>query len=188
MRARLRPRESDGFTLSEMIIVLAILGIVLAALTQLFVSANNSAADITSRFAAQQNDRLALDALRRDLHCASTLTPTTGFPVTSITVTLGSYCFAAPAGGGSVTWCTVGSGQRFALWRYVGSSCSGTGLEKADFLTTGQVFTNYNSGGAANGGTRAKLSINLPVDTNLARVGGLYDLQDDIVLRNASRT
>jgi type II secretory pathway pseudopilin PulG len=170
-----------------MIVVLAILGIVLAGLTQLFVSANNTATDVTARFQAQQNGRLALDALRRELHCASTLTPTTGFPVTSVTITLGSYCLGAPTGG-SVTWCTVGSGQRFALWRYVGSSCSGTGVEKADYLTTGQVFTNFNSGGAANGGTRAKLSVNLPVDTDLRRVGGLYDLQDDIVLRNASRT
>jgi prepilin-type N-terminal cleavage/methylation domain-containing protein len=183
MRARLRLADSGGFTLAEMLVVLAILGIVLAGLTQLFVSANNTATDVTARFQAQQNGRLALDALRRELHCASALTLAGGG--TSATVTLGSYCLGAPSGGGNVTWCTVGSGQRFALWRYVGSSCSGTGVEKADYLTRSQVFTNYSSSG---GGNKAKLSIDLSVDTNPARVGGLYDLQDNIVLRNTSRT
>jgi len=187
MRARLTLRlaGSGGFTLPEMLVVLAILGVVIGGLTQLFVAANNTTADVTSRFQAQQQGRLALDGLRRELHCASAISPTTGFPVTSITITLGSYCPSAPSGGGSVTWCTAGSGMRYALSRYVGTACSGTGAQKADYLTTNLVFKALTLQG---GGLKARLSIDLPVDTNLSRAGGLYDLKDDIVLRNTSRT
>jgi prepilin-type N-terminal cleavage/methylation domain-containing protein len=90
MIARLRGRlvESGGYSLSEMIVVMAILGIVLAALVQLFVSASHAQVDMNNRFQAQQNARLALDGLRREIHCASAVTSTTS----SITVTLGVYC------------------------------------------------------------------------------------------------
>jgi prepilin-type N-terminal cleavage/methylation domain-containing protein len=189
MRARLRLRlaESGGFTLAEMLVVMAILGVVIGGLTQLFVAANNTTTDLTSRFRAQQEGRVALDGLRRELHCASAISPTT-FPaggVTSITLTLGSYCPSAPSGGGSVTWCTAGGGQRYALSRYVGTACSGAGVKKADYLTTNLVFKALTLQG---GGLKARLSVDLPVDTNLSRAGGVYDLKDDIVLRNTSRT
>ena len=44
--------------------------IVVGALTQLFVSASNAQVDMTRRFEAQQEMRLALDKLRREIHCA----------------------------------------------------------------------------------------------------------------------
>ena len=69
--ARRRLAAEHGYSLSEMLVVLAILGIVLAALTQLFVSASTAQVDMTRRFEAQQNMRLALDKLRREIHCAS---------------------------------------------------------------------------------------------------------------------
>jgi type II secretory pathway pseudopilin PulG len=72
-----------------MLAVLVILGIVLAGLTQLFVSASKSQSDQTKRVGAQQDGRLALDKLRRELHCASAMTFTSA---SSITATLGTYC------------------------------------------------------------------------------------------------
>ena len=65
MTARLRGRlaESGGFTLTEMIVVMVILGVVLAGLTQLFTSGSKAQADMSNRFQAQQNGRLALDGL-----------------------------------------------------------------------------------------------------------------------------
>ena len=50
--------------------MLAILVIVIGALTQLFVSASTAQVDMTRRFEAQQEMRLALDKLRREIHCA----------------------------------------------------------------------------------------------------------------------
>src|SRR3954469_21358005 len=95
----------DGYTLAEMLVVLAILGVVLAGLTQLFVGATHAQSDQTQRGRAQQAARLALDKLRREIHCADTISPSSGYPVSSVTVTLGSWC-NLPGGATTVTWCT----------------------------------------------------------------------------------
>jgi prepilin-type N-terminal cleavage/methylation domain-containing protein len=191
MTVRARLSDDSGFTLIEMLVVLAILGIVLTALTTLFVSAMRAQADQTKRFQSQQQARLALDGLRREIHCASTIAPATSaaYPTTSITITLGSYCPSAPAAGGSVTWCTIGTSARYALWRTPGTTCTATGgVKKADYLTasgwTGQVFTALTPAGS---GSRAKLGVRLPVNVPGSTTGGRYELQDDIVLRNTSR-
>ena len=91
--------------MAEMLVVLAILGTVVAALAPLFTSALGSQKDQTNRSKAQQDARVALDRLRREIHCAGGLTPTSGYPRSAITISLGSYC---PATGGAttVTWCT----------------------------------------------------------------------------------
>ena len=57
-----------------MIVVLAILVVVLTALTQLFVSASTAEVDMSKRVQAQQDARLALDSLRREIHCAKAVT------------------------------------------------------------------------------------------------------------------
>ena len=128
---RLRAAE-DGFTLSEMLVVLAILGIVVAAIAQLFTSGLISAKDQTNRTEAQQHARLGLDKLRREIHCAEKVTSSSGYPASAVTVTLGSYC-QATGGATTVTWCTkdrngatppVAGAQPYTLWRYVGSTCS----------------------------------------------------------------
>ena len=89
MHARLEFRRvaeaQDGFTLTELLVVLVIIGIVLAGITQLFTSGLNAEADQTKRVNAQQDARVALDQLRRELHCASDLSYNSA---SSVTVTL----------------------------------------------------------------------------------------------------
>ena len=68
---RQRATDSRGIALTEMIVVLAILVVVLTALTQLFVSASTAEVDMSNRVQAQQDARLALDKLRREIHCAN---------------------------------------------------------------------------------------------------------------------
>jgi prepilin-type N-terminal cleavage/methylation domain-containing protein len=186
-----RLSDESGFTLVEMLVVLAILGIVLTALTGLFLSGTRTAADQNARFQAQQEGRLALDSLRREIHCAGGVTSTQvaapPWPSSSVKVSLGSYC---STGGGSavdVTWCTSGSAGRYVLRRVqpalaAGAPCAG-GIQKADYLTLDKIF-NY----VPASGQRAKLSVDLPVDVSATTPGGLYELQDDIVLRNTPRT
>jgi prepilin-type N-terminal cleavage/methylation domain-containing protein len=184
-----RLAESGGYSLVELIVTLAILTIVIGALTQLIVSGTNAQLDLTKRFEAQQDARLALDALRREIHCASALAnPSAAYPSSLINVTLGSAC--TRSAGQTVTWCTLGSGSRYALRRVFpalppGSGCSG-GVKKADYLTApgGAVFTGYISVT----GQRRKLSVRLPVDTDPRTARATYILQDDIVLRNSPRT
>jgi prepilin-type N-terminal cleavage/methylation domain-containing protein len=146
-----RVAASDGYSLSEMLVVMAILLIVVTALTQLFVSGSNAEADMSKRVQAQQDARLALDKLRREIHCASTVTntpppspPALTTPTSSITIALGGYCPTNTTGAATtVTWCTVGASAPFELWRYNGSTCSGSGQRWAYYLTTNQVFTAY---------------------------------------------
>jgi prepilin-type N-terminal cleavage/methylation domain-containing protein len=178
-----RLASERGYSLSELIVVLAILGIVVGALTQLFVSASTAQVDMTRRFEAQQDMRLALDKLRREIHCANAIIGAP--PSSSIVISLGSYCPSNGTGAAAdVTWCTKGSGGRFALWRYNGTACSGTGRKEADYLTIDQVFTAYAP--PASGGL-GKLSVILPVDLTPSDAKARYVLQDDIALRNTLR-
>jgi prepilin-type N-terminal cleavage/methylation domain-containing protein len=183
-RVRSRLSENAGYTLSEMIVVLTILLIVVAALAQLFESASKAEVDMSNRFQAQQNARLALDGLRREIHCANAVTLGT-LPTSSITITLGKYCPSNTTGSAaSFTWCTTGTGVPYTLWRYSGTSCAGTGKPWVSNLTTPNVFTAYTAPASGSLGT---LSVDLPIDVTPSDAKQRYDVQDDIVLRNTIR-
>jgi prepilin-type N-terminal cleavage/methylation domain-containing protein len=178
-----------GLTLPEMLIVLMILGVVIGGMTQLFTSASVAEVELAQRFQAQQNARLALDSLKREIHNA-TGPSTFAVPDSSLTIYLGA------GSTNPVTWCALGSSSRYSLWRAPaaisctpsvdGSSCISTNcVQKADYLTTDMIFTDFAPCGS---GLRAKLSVALPVDTKPATASGRYELADDIVLRNTSRT
>jgi prepilin-type N-terminal cleavage/methylation domain-containing protein len=189
-RRLLRPlRGERGYSLVEMLIVLVIMGIVMGALTTLFVQASNAELDMNNRFQAQQNARLALDKMRREVHCGSVATPTG--QSASVTITLPSYC---KTGSGSVTWCTQSLGtDRYGLYRIVGTTCSG-GVKWADYLvpTTAAptcggalcIFT-YT---AQSTSSLAKLHVDFPVNLKPSKSVELYELADDIVLRNSTRS
>jgi len=75
---RLHLRDERGFTLIEMVVVCAILGLVLTGLTTTFLSGTRSAINLDKRFQAQQAARLALDAMRIDARngCAANVPST----------------------------------------------------------------------------------------------------------------
>jgi prepilin-type N-terminal cleavage/methylation domain-containing protein len=193
MIARVRGRlaESGGYTLSEMIVVLAILLIVVGALAQLFESAGKAETDMSNRFQAQQQARLALDKLRQEIHCASAVTSTDAggtWPSASIKITLGTYC---PTGSGDVTWCTRASSTSGAWALYRISPASGTctgGVNWADYLSNltapnGRIFDHP----PLVLGNRDTVSVDLPVDLTPLDTKQQYRLKDDIVLRNTIR-
>jgi prepilin-type N-terminal cleavage/methylation domain-containing protein len=206
-----RLAAEGGYTLSEMIVVLAILLIIVGALTQLFVSASTAQVDMTRRFEAQQEMRVALDKLRREIHCASDATADNGVPLAAATAypavrfALPGYCPTNPTTSdptpvtAHLTWCTApvaGSPNRYQLWRYLttnpttfvttcGSTVSGASKQQwADYLTIGPVFAAYT---APSGGSLGTLSVELPVDVNPSDAKQRYVLRDDIVLRNTPR-
>ena len=91
MRALKRLRAERAYTLVELITVMLIMSIVMTGITTVFVQGSNAELDMNNRFQAQTNVRLALDTLRKDIHCSSLVTsPTTltaaGSPVSSITM------------------------------------------------------------------------------------------------------
>ena len=184
-RLRSRLLDQRGYSVVELVTVCAILAIVLGGLTTVFVSASKAELEQNRRFEAQQNARLALDKLRREGHCASSLTISTTPSGQRLTFTLPSQCVT---GSGAVSWCTVGSGSRYALYRQAGSSC-GSALPAvmwADYLTkpSGLVFTYVLQSPAA----LARLEVELPVDVQPSSPIGKYTLSDHIALRNSTRT
>jgi prepilin-type N-terminal cleavage/methylation domain-containing protein len=172
-------RDERGYTLVEMLTVLVIFGTVMSALLVLLVQGTGAEVDMNNRFQAQQDARLALDKLRREAHCASAVTVSSA---SSVTLSLPSYC---PTGNGSVTWCTVSLGtSRYGLYRKAGAACDSTGVRWADHLTSANVF-----GYAAQSSTSlAKLSVDFPVNVKPSRTVDTYELKDDIVLRNSTRS
>ncbi len=185
MIARLARRRraalgEGGYALTELLTVLVILTIVLGGLTALFVSATTAEVDMRERFEAQQEARLAVDALRREVHCASAISQTG--PSATVTMTLPTGC---PSGSGDVTWCTVSAGaNRYQLYRKAGTTCDSSGKLYADYITLQNVF----SYAAPTATTRAKLEVEFPVDLEPADTIRAYKLTDGLVLRNTSPT
>ncbi|MDX6543114.1 MAG: hypothetical protein QOK32_717, partial [Gaiellaceae bacterium] len=82
-------RSQNGYSLIEMLVVMSILGVVMSALTALFVQSSNAQIDMNARFNAQSHARVALDRMRKDLHCATSATS-----ASSTSVTVSSPCIA----------------------------------------------------------------------------------------------
>jgi prepilin-type N-terminal cleavage/methylation domain-containing protein len=163
-----------GYTLIELLQVTVILGTVMGAITVLFVNATTAEADMNRRFQAQQNARVAVDRMRREIHCASAITPTGA--TSSITVTLPSQC---PSAGGtqiSVTYSTASAGtNRYTVQR--------NGVAIADYITAPNAF-NYTAPTQQKVGI---LRVDLPVNVKPAETHKTWRLATDIVLRNTSR-
>jgi type II secretory pathway pseudopilin PulG len=120
-----RVAQEAGQTLTEMLVVLAILATVVGGLAVLFQGALKSQTTQNGQVQAQQQARAGLSAMTRELHCASSvLSPTSPSTVSAITVTLPSYCPGAasttlgadltiPAAGLSSATITVASNAGF---------------------------------------------------------------------------
>ena len=181
MRAALQRRGAAGeagYTVIEMLVVMSILGVVVGGLTTVFVRGANAEIDMNRRFQAQTDARVALDKLRRDVHCANAITPA-GVSTSTVTLTLPVQC---KSGTGNITWCTQGSGTNYGLYRVTGSTCSG-GVKYASYVTQANLF-NYTAQSTTSLG---KLHIDLPVNTKPSNPLQGYRLIDDIVLRNTTR-
>lgn len=195
LRLRLRLRDERGFTLVELITTMGILAVVLTGVTTLFVAGTRSQADLDRRFQALTQLRLGLDKLRKDVHSACYAVDSGGVQLannaTPTTVTF--YMPSACNNTNAITWCVQGAGKRYALYRKVGTTCTG-GTKVADYLTTSvAVFTfhTYNAPVTVGGTTyssysAARLSVNLP-DNVKGSGPGTYTLNDDLVFRNSPR-
>lgn len=181
-RLTARLRSERGYSLVELLVSMFILGSVMTSISVLLVSATNQEVDMNRRFQAQTEARLGLDMMRREVHCAMSVSPSGASA--SVTLTIPATC---PTSGGStsITWCTVANGaNRWGLWRYPGSSCSGNGKRWADYLTASSIFV-YAPQSTSK---LATLTVTLPVNVKPSESRFLYKLEDDIVLRNSTRT
>lgn len=194
--------DEGGYTLIELLVVVTILTIVLGGVVTLFVRGLNAESDQNRRYQAQQDARVALDRMRREIHGACTVSSPSTYNTAVSSVTL--YFTGCAASASSVTWCTTGSSGRYALYRIVATSCTSPVAKYADYLTSGTIFTylppnsHLNSstslGTGASGMTLGDGSSTLPrlhVDLTTQLQSGLHDsyrLVDDIAFRNGPRT
>ena len=100
-RIKRRLRGEGGTTIVEMLTVMIIMSIVFAGITSVFVAGSKAQADQDRRFQAQVTTRLALDKIRRDIHCANDVTP---YATTAVTLKISAGC------GGDISWCTAQAG------------------------------------------------------------------------------
>ena len=184
-RIRTRLAGESGYSLVELVTVVAILGIVMGSLTTVFVTASTGELGMNRRFQAQQRARVAMDKLRQEIHCATSVSPTGAS--SSITITIPSQC---PTAGGfsTIRWCVLappGAGAgRYALYRSTAATCDTSGVTWADYLTSTSVFTFTQQSSQS----LASLGVALTVDLTPANTLGQFKLQDSIVLRNSART
>jgi len=185
VRARLAALRSDerGYSLVELLTAMSILAAVMTSLTVVLVSATSADARMNQEFQAQTQARTALERFRREGHAACKADPAGA--TASITLTYLSAGSCPASGGTQVSWCTVANGSsRYGLFRTPGPTCSTTtGLKVADYLIVANAF-NYQTTSQQ----RAKIGITLSVNTNPAAVRGTYSLDDNIVLRNTTRS
>jgi prepilin-type N-terminal cleavage/methylation domain-containing protein len=176
--SRGRLHDEAGFTLVELLVTAAILGIVLTGLINIFVSGVRASSDATARMTSQQNVRLAFDRLEYDARCASnaTLVSKTGSNAAGVALTLPSQCSHST---GSVVWC-ISSGW---LVRIVGTTCTGSMQKFVASVTSATPFSCH-----APTGTNAplpQLDVNLTVDTT-TNASDKTTAPDTITMRNAA--
>ena len=175
-------RCERGITLTELLVSMAIMGFVMGAIVVLFTSGSKSEAQLNLRFQAQSEARVALEALRRDVHNACSATVTGGTAVTLYAIDSANVASYPCTIVGS-TWCTSGSGTRFTLHRNLGATtCSSSAQRRADFITSGSIFSVTTTAGEL-----PKVAIDLTVNREPTVMRFGYRLDDAIALRNARR-
>ena len=198
-------QQEGGYSLVELIIVMAILTIVLGAIVALFTSGINADASQNRRFQAQQDVRLAMDKLRRELHAGCTVSNPSTYNTPESSITIYVPADSCVSGTNSVTWCTVGSGTNYSLYRIVATSCTGATQSFADHLTNPNIFdylppnshlvtsTSLGQGTSASyivtsdgSATLPRLHVDLTSNVG-SKSNEAYHLFDDIALRNGPR-
>lgn len=191
-RVARRMRSRGGYTLVELIAVLALFLVVLTPLVTLFSAGIDAEAGASRRFEAQQNARLALDRLRRELHCSDGITAAETSPasVSTITVSLPSQCPSAAGANITVVYDThLVSTNRWQVRRTKGAVtvviadyvCAPPGTSPSTFA--GKIFS-YTPPSTS---SRGLLHVDLPVNVNPNEGSKTWRLVDDIVLRNTLR-
>lgn len=185
--ARRRAREESGVGLIELLVVMAILGVILGGLTMTFVSGSKAETDLSRRFQAQQEARLALNRVRGDIHCASAAQAQTLGSYTGVKLAVGN-CFASTP---TVSWCVVPvttAPPRYQLWRSTATStiCTAgdaTRVLVADYLTSPNAFTTATIPFQG----LETVGVDFPVSVSPTATTDVYELKDSIVAANSTR-
>jgi prepilin-type N-terminal cleavage/methylation domain-containing protein len=168
-----RLSSERGVTLIEMVIVMLLLGILMAGLSNLFVAGNRASSDAQARIDAQQSTTLAVNRLEFEARCSATYSLLGSG--TGIALTMNSQCSHAT---GTISWC-VASG---ALSRYATADCTGTRHIFIRNVTSSAPFSVLTASGDL-----PRLRIALTVNETATASDG-FTLTDVVAFRNAAPT
>ena len=118
-----RLRGEDGFSLIEMLTVMAIMSFVLTGIISLYMSGIQAQRTMSSRFDAQTSLQVGLDKIRKDVHLACSESSSSA---TSVTLLL-APCDAT---AGHTTWCTRASGTQYALYQVTSSTTCAVSMDR----------------------------------------------------------
>lgn len=174
--SRLRLRSESGFSLVELIVTMAVMGIILGGLADVFVSGERASADATARMTSQQSVRVAFDRLEYDARCAAIATLLSSGA--GVYLQLPTQCDHA---SGTVTWC-VSSGS---LIRNTGTTCSDTtsSLTYISSVTSATPFSCYSPVSGSTPQLQVALTVN-PATRNSDKTTAT----DYITMHNAAST
>jgi prepilin-type N-terminal cleavage/methylation domain-containing protein len=210
---RLRLRNEGGVTLIEMIMVVAILGVVLAGVTTVFIGGSRAELQVNSRFQAQEASRLALAAIRRDTHSACVASVDATKKVLTLSIPImdrgtnpptppdgAAQCGTVNAANISkVIWvvCTSPTvSTKFALYRATAVTCPSAGKLVADnlvntltgfagfFQITRLLTTPAQSVGSLYYGEKQTVDVDIPVSLKQGTSGVPFDLKERLALSN----
>lgn len=165
-----RLRAERGMTLVELIVVMAILGIVMAGLANVFVSGTRASSDVDARLTAQTNLGIAVQRLEYEARCATTVSRLSSGA--GVALSLPSWCTHAT---GSVSWCVVSG----VLTRYPASTCTGTGQSFISSVTSATPFSCVSTVGSL-----PQVQIALTVNST-GRTSDGASVTDLVTMRNA---
>lgn len=165
-------RDESGFTLVELVVVTFVTVLLMAGLSNLFVSGLRTSKTTNNILSSQTQIHDALDRLEYEARCSSQAA--LGGSGADVTLTLPSECIHAT---GTVTWCVSGG----SLIRYAASSCTGTGVTLATNITSATPFSCI-----ATVGDYPELQVALTVQTQSS--ADQASATDPIAMRNAAVT
>jgi type II secretory pathway pseudopilin PulG len=184
-------------TLVELMVALGLMSIVMGPLIGSFVAMSSAQARQANVVLAQEQARLALERMRKDIHCAHSVGGPQVNPSGGDTLILNETNTSGAAdcpgllatNASSVQWCTVpvtGSTNRFRLYREADPSTSCDGTEstfQVDYLTDAEIWSTP----ACTGGQYPTVQVSFPISVSPSTTdAGQYNLADQIALRNAT--
>jgi type II secretory pathway pseudopilin PulG len=195
IRARLAREE--GLTLVELMVAMFLMSVILAPLIGGMVSMMSAQARQANVVTAQEQARLALERMRKDIHCAHSVDAPEPNASGGLTLILNETNTSGTAecpgivqtNSSSVQWCTVpvaGYTNRYRLYREddPNTLCDGTQAAfEVDYLTQDALWTTP----SCTGGEYPTVGVTFSVDVYPGTTDeGRYNLADAIALRNAS--
>ncbi len=184
-------------TLVELLVALGLMSIVMGPLIGAFVSMSSAQARQANVVTAQEQARLALERMRKDVHCAHSVGAPQANSSGGTTIILNETNTTGVAdcpgllalNASSVQWCTVpvaGSTNRYRLYREddPSTTCDGSqSVFQVDYLTQSSVWTTP----SCTGGLYPTVAVALTMDIGSSTtMEGSYNLSDKIALRNAT--